>query len=871
MANELQSLSKIFQNRIFRIPDYQRGYAWQKPQLVDFWDDLVNLQEGKNHYTGLLSLKPLTSEETQQWGEDLWMIEKGYEPCHVIDGQQRLTTFVILVNEIIEFIKQTAEYKADPSSVVMGFDTISGITEKYICQKRPPHNRITTYLFSYENDNPSAEFLRYKVFNESYSGTISETYYTKNLKFAKQFFADNLTALYNDEKNGGIAGIEAIYKKLTLHFMFNIHEIDDDYDVFVAFETMNNRGKKLTNLELLKNRLIYLTTLYSNAEFDEIEKKHLRDEINDSWKEVYYQLGRNVRLPLSDDEYLRAHWIIYFKYSRQKGDDYIQFLLSKFSAKNIYEKETVVPDSDDDEVVLRDEDADIDTVEGVEERDALSCSQLKPDEIGDYVRSLKSLAKYWYYSWFPYESTELTNEEKRGIDRLNRIGIGYFRPLVVAIISDEAATDAEKAAALAAMERFVFVDFRVGGFMSSYKSSDYYRAAHAVYTKEQTIPETTLDIKGSVDADTQYAIQNFTNKVGKWFEEGNGYYDWGSLRYFMYEYEYSLMEQSGTEKITWEMFTKSEKDKVSIEHVLPQTPTKFYWRNMFRQYSNLEIKQMSGSIGNLLPLSLNINIKLQNDSFQDKKQAKPGRRGYEDGSHSEIEVARNADWTAKCIYDRCVKLIDFMATRWNIVLTEEQKDKLIFVGFAKDARPDVPELTEEASAPVADDGQPLAEDRKTIFDVITKWCEDMQAAGSVEFDAKNSATTLIRFTTARMNGIIPRATQATSGWGTRDYYFYEINNKKDGFRMQLAISGKDVPENVQSAFDTVIPAMKAKGKKQGWEWKTLYATSWATYSDANTEALIRHTLDEQLQEIRAMENNLINHISEKAKGQPEEQ
>lgn len=46
--------------------------------------------------------------------------------------------------------------------------------------------------------------------------------------------------------------------------MFNIHEIEDDYDVFVAFETMNNRGKKLTNLELLKNRLIYLTTLNDN-------------------------------------------------------------------------------------------------------------------------------------------------------------------------------------------------------------------------------------------------------------------------------------------------------------------------------------------------------------------------------------------------------------------------------------------------------------------------------------------------------------------------------------------------------------------------------------------------------------------------------
>jgi uncharacterized protein with ParB-like and HNH nuclease domain len=34
--------------------------------------------------------------------------------------------------------------------------------------------------------------------------------------------------------------------------MFNVYEINDDVDVFVAFETMNNRGKKLSNLELLK-------------------------------------------------------------------------------------------------------------------------------------------------------------------------------------------------------------------------------------------------------------------------------------------------------------------------------------------------------------------------------------------------------------------------------------------------------------------------------------------------------------------------------------------------------------------------------------------------------------------------------------------
>lgn len=85
--------------------------------------------------------------------------------------------------------------------------------------------------------------------------------------------------------------------------MFNLHEIDDDYDVFVAFETMNNRGKKLTNLELLKNRLIYLTTLYDDEVFDEKDKSALRKKINDAWKEVYYQLGRNKSVPLSDDDF----------------------------------------------------------------------------------------------------------------------------------------------------------------------------------------------------------------------------------------------------------------------------------------------------------------------------------------------------------------------------------------------------------------------------------------------------------------------------------------------------------------------------------------------------------------------------------------
>ena len=108
--NELQSLSQIFQNKLFRIPDYQRGYAWLDQQLRDFWEDLINLQPDRYHYTGLLSMKELSRKEAKKLDqEDQWLLESGFKPYHIVDGQQRLTTFVILLNEIIEFVRSLPE------------------------------------------------------------------------------------------------------------------------------------------------------------------------------------------------------------------------------------------------------------------------------------------------------------------------------------------------------------------------------------------------------------------------------------------------------------------------------------------------------------------------------------------------------------------------------------------------------------------------------------------------------------------------------------------------------------------------------------------------------------------------------------------
>ena len=106
METQLFSISKIFTERLFRIPDYQRGYAWTNKHLLDFWNDLTNLEENNNHYAGVITLESVSEEKCSKWDDDLWIIKsKSFEPFYVVDGQQRLTTVLILIKAIIETMK----------------------------------------------------------------------------------------------------------------------------------------------------------------------------------------------------------------------------------------------------------------------------------------------------------------------------------------------------------------------------------------------------------------------------------------------------------------------------------------------------------------------------------------------------------------------------------------------------------------------------------------------------------------------------------------------------------------------------------------------------------------------------------------------
>lgn len=834
--NELQSLSQIFQNKIFRIPDYQRGYAWQSQQLRDFWEDIVNLQSDRYHYTGLLSLKKLNQEESRKLGnDDSWLLQSGFKAYHIVDGQQRLTTFVIMLNEIIEFTCQLPDNIGKSyEEIYLGFENIKDIKAKYISRKRPPEDLIITYMFGYENDNPSAEYLKYKVLGQEYGGTIKETYYTKNLKYAKEFFGKELRAYYEKK---GIEGITDLYRKLTLKLMFNIHEIEDDYDVFVAFETMNNRGKRLTNLELLKNRLIYLTTLYSSDILDGTDQIALRELINKAWSEVYYQLGRNENNLLSDDEFLRAHWIIYYSYSRKRGDDYIKFLLRKFSHKSIFENIIEVnPDEDDPTVFMSDQQDDDDDIE-VDSSPNVTDEFLQPKEIIDYVNSLNETAEYWYYTFYPEKCPDITEEEQVWIEKLNRIGIGYFRPIVaVSLIPRLEYSKYERIAFYKAVERFIFITFRMAMYQSSYKSSDYYRKTHEVYMENMSLSDVTEDLINTTNENAADAVRVFVTRMNKRFISQDGFYSWRELRYFLYEYEYSLASKYKLDKLSWADLTKVVKDKITVEHILPQTPTKLYWRNNFRQFTPEEIKTLSASLGNMLPLSQSINSKLQNDSFDDKNA-----RGYSNGCHCEIEISKEDSWDAKHIYDRGMKLLSFMETRWDFKFEDtKQKEELLHVSFVNDGRDMPPEITEENISDIiipSDDENVDARDHVTAL--IMGWAGVKDETGEIHLNPDCCTKLFTRFTTDVMSRILPDAKDARSGWGTRNHYFYEIVNEDEGkLYLKMALSAENIPEDLKAICEIISEHFPPRRRGKNWKWRVPFSTKRVDVSKSTDEEVI---------------------------------
>jgi len=96
----LQTIQQIFSDKLLKIPDYQRGYAWGRKQWLDLVEDLEVLSQDQEHYTGTLILHLDKSQE--QVIDEEGKVLKVYD---VVDGQQRLTTLIILLHCISQELK----------------------------------------------------------------------------------------------------------------------------------------------------------------------------------------------------------------------------------------------------------------------------------------------------------------------------------------------------------------------------------------------------------------------------------------------------------------------------------------------------------------------------------------------------------------------------------------------------------------------------------------------------------------------------------------------------------------------------------------------------------------------------------------------
>ncbi|RCW52064.1 DUF262 domain-containing protein [Paenibacillus prosopidis] len=623
--NNLKSLFEIFENRIYRIPDYQRGYAWGSSQLGDFWEDICNLQNDRPHYTGVLTLEEVDAERAKKWEEEYWIIQKGYKAYYVVDGQQRLTTAVILMQVILEKM-------ADDETLL--HDEKEEIRKKYICQYKSG-GILKAYLFGYEKDNPSYEYLKTRIFNEgSNTNHDVETLYTKKLQDAKEFFVRKI-------KNLDLGNLEELYRKVTMQLKFNIFEIAEQVDVFIAFETMNNRGKRLSTLELLKNRLIYLTTCFTDED-DRDSTYNLRNNINECWKTVYEYLGKNKNDPLDDDTFLLNHWIMYFEYTREKANAYADFLLNEhFTSKRVM------------------------------------LGLLGTNDIQQYVSSLQDTVKQWFFINNPDFNTEDANgNHKYWLRKLKRLHFGAFSPLIMAALQRSDSDQVIKL--LIEMERYIFVVFRLSQKRSNTGDTNFYKQALNLYHGKTNVRTIIKEMRSNTNFHMD--VSSFKKYIEDRYKfDHNGFYGWSSLKYFLYEYELSLQNQAqGDQKLRWYSFNKNPD---TIEHIYPHVASGDCWQSSFGDYSYDQQRYLLHSLGNLLALSRSKNSSLKNSCFTDKKVQSDGNKGYFNGSYSEIEVAQNEDWGPEEIYKRGQKMLAFMSQRWNLNLNENIMKGLLFLDF----------------------------------------------------------------------------------------------------------------------------------------------------------------------------------------------
>ena len=613
------NLTELFNTRIFRIPDYQRGYAWEDKQLGELWDDLDEIQivdgELKKHYTGTIYLEETKPIETESWLSNV----KFY---NVVDGQQRLTTISILLHELLNATEiGYAEKKKDKLIEIFIYESnMSGESK--------------VYKFSYSSTDKNYNFLLHSIFEDKKAvlnqGHLNQ--YTKNLANAKSFFQRKISILDCEKKN-------LLFKKITTSLQFDIRTIEKDLDVQAVFETMNNRGKPLSTLEKLKNRLIYLTEKLTNPDED---KRALRRKINDAWGKIYTCLAQNPEHILDEDVFLSAHLSLYRKPVESTFSE-------KVAEEKVFQMFCNKPGKYDlDESGKKEE-------------------PITYNKIDDYILKLSELAPIWY---------QVHNTDSKLIKRIltldSRKDIKIFLVSIFKKTTDKSA----QTSTFEYLEKILFRNRVPGIWVMDERTTATW--ARDIYNDEDTIEG--INQKQTELLNTAVAVPNIIQSFKSLFtyERGaKGFHRWGALKYFLFEYEEDLKQiaRETNDKVTIDDYLDT-----TIEHIIPQQ----FWDNwqdtvngFTKGLEDDDIEQgrkvLINSLGNLTILKNGKNSSLGNKSWTDKKER------FRTGSYNEIDISKHDTWTKDKIAERGSKMLKFLETKvGGLTFTADDIEKVLF-------------------------------------------------------------------------------------------------------------------------------------------------------------------------------------------------
>lgn len=260
-------------NRIY-VPSYQRAYSWD----TEF--DKNKIQKHVNVFLSDLNDYTKSFASTPYYFGHFLFEEKSESVFGIIDGQQRLTTIVIFL-----------------SALFSKLNTIRPLTEKEEMLLENMIKRKSNYIFS-TVDYDNQLFKDYVVDQTKKNKTGIDTESAKRIVNAFDFFVKEFS------------GKDDIYLtnmlKTICEASCSTHLLKNESEAIQMFIFQNNRGKKPSNLEIIKAQFMFNVHLYGGD-----EKDNLIEEIKNRFEKIYKSIS-SIEYRIDEDDVLAYTLRVHF-------------------------------------------------------------------------------------------------------------------------------------------------------------------------------------------------------------------------------------------------------------------------------------------------------------------------------------------------------------------------------------------------------------------------------------------------------------------------------------------------------------------------------------------------------------------------------